>query len=509
MEHKSNSFSHQYFFEHHLEAILLADHDGIVFYANRSAETFFACSNEQLVGVSILQVMSADERSALHYYYQKALLGESNQIEVSVATPDQSGVRTALVKIIPHGVKEDIQSVSFCLTDITQQKMAEMAQQETARELCESFIEHNRDPILLLDMDATIVLANRAFSELLGWKKENLEGFHILQCPSIPPHLIKQMQDYFQKVIAVYTNPENAEDRDKLHLLETIRMTDSGGEYQMMLSITPIYKNGDICNWAVHLRNVSDRVYLQKELEQIALKKEATDELNKWEHLHTVSQLAASISHEVRNPLTVTRGFMQLLRSSPGLSEDKKKDYINLCLSELDRAESIISDYLSFAKPNLDEVDVLELHTELEYVEKVMLPFATIKNVEYTFIPDFSTRMYFCGNAKKFHQAIINFVKNGIEASENGGKIRIETKLENNDTATIKILDNGSGMDSESLKRLGKPFYTTKDTGTGLGTMVAFSIIASMRGKVEIESKVGEGTCIWIHLPVKSEPVSG
>lgn len=364
---------------------------------------------------------------------------------------------------------------------------------------------HIRNPILLLDTKAVIVLANRAFSELLGWKKDNLEGFHILQCPSIPPPLVQQMKDYFHKVVDYYSGGNGME--RELSFLETIRVTDSGTEYQMMLTITPIYKRGEICNWAVHLRNVTDKFSLQKELKQLSLKQEVSSEINKLEHLNTVSQLAASISHEVRNPLTVSRGFIQLL-NTPGLADAKKSEYIKLCLSELDRAEAIISDYLTFAKPILDDVHLLDLYEELDYIEKVMVPFATIKNVEYVYRRNDAERLYFCGNAKKFQQAIINLIKNGIEAMEGGGAIRIDASLEGNNKAVIRIADNGIGMDAEELHRLGKPFYTTKEQGTGLGTMVAFSIIESMQGEIEVESKAGEGTCFSIYLPVKNRPAA-
>ena len=201
------------------------------------------------------------------------------------------------------------------------------------------------------------------------------------------------------------------------------------------------------------------------------------EELRTLEKLKIVSDIAASISHEVRNPLTVTRGFIQLLRD-PILSEEKKNLYITLSLNELDRAESIITDYLTFAKPSLNNVELLELNKELDYIIKVVTPYATMRNVHIEVNKDYLITIY--GDAQKLHQCLINIIKNGIEAMEQGGLLQINLK-EVKDHALIKIKDSGKGMDAEQVNRLGTPFYSTKEKGTGLGTMVVCSTSACRR----------------------------
>lgn len=224
------------------------------------------------------------------------------------------------------------------------------------------------------------------------------------------------------------------------------------------------------------------------------------DELKKLERLKNVSEIAASISHEVRNPITVTRGFIQLLRDND-LEADKKELYINLSLNELDRAERIITDYLTFAKPSLENIEILEINNELDYVIEVVNPYATLNNVNLEL--ERTRNLYITGEAQKLHQCLINIIKNSVEAIEHGGKVSIKlSQSESLNQAIIIIRDNGIGMDEEQLSKLGTPYYSTKGKGTGLGTMVSFSIIKVMGGHIEVESEVGKGTSFMITFPL-------
>jgi two-component system, sporulation sensor kinase B len=217
------------------------------------------------------------------------------------------------------------------------------------------------------------------------------------------------------------------------------------------------------------------------------------------EKLKSLSEMAASISHEVRNPLTVTRGFVQLLRS-PSIDEEKKNSYIDLSLQELDRAASIITDYLTFAKPH-ENVEITQLNVvdEVSYVANVMQPYGLMQNVtiKLKIIPN---EVYILGNKKQLHQCLINLSKNAIEAMPNGGSLEIKITKENT-KIHIQLIDTGIGMTAEQITRLGVPFFTNKEKGTGLGTMVAFSIVKAMNGKIKVDSKINEGTTFTISIP--------
>jgi len=225
-------------------------------------------------------------------------------------------------------------------------------------------------------------------------------------------------------------------------------------------------------------------------------------ELLRAEKMDMISQLAASIAHEVRNPLQVTRGFLQLLGKKT-LSEDDK-GYTSLAINELDRASEIITDFLTFAKPDLEEKQRLDVAKEVLQIEGILAPLATMQG---TIIESETTESIFIeGNSSRFKQALINIIKNSIEATPEGGTIRLKTFSKDNEVI-ISVIDNGEGIDAQDIKRLGEPYYSKKSKGTGLGLMVTFRIIEAMDGKIIFTSEKGQGTEVIIRLPIIKRPM--
>ena len=218
------------------------------------------------------------------------------------------------------------------------------------------------------------------------------------------------------------------------------------------------------------------------------------------EKMEVVSQLAASISHEVRNPLTVVKGFVQLLKT-PDLNQDVKEQYIEHVVRELNSAESIISEYLAFAKPALEKVDSISINREIGYVIEMIKPLASMNLVTISekLAPGITR-----GNIQHFKQCFLNLIKNGIEAMPNGGELSIVSYVNNFDII-IEISDNGVGMNKEQINRFGEPYYSSKEKGTGLGSMVAVKTIQTMNGTLHITSALNKGTTISVTLPVYQE----
>ncbi|EMA7397067.1 sporulation sensor histidine kinase KinB [Bacillus cereus] len=235
------------------------------------------------------------------------------------------------------------------------------------------------------------------------------------------------------------------------------------------------------------------QVYLTEYLNENALLR---TEMQKSEKLNIVSELAASVAHEVRNPLTVVRGFIQLLESTEDV---KNKDYMRLVLAELDRAEQIISDYLNLARPQIEKKEHICLSAQLIEMTTVMSSFAAMQGV-YLQV-EISESLYTIGDKTKLKQAIMNVVKNGIEAIQgNKGYLKV-TAIQKDETIIIRVKDSGVGMTKEQLARLGQPYYSLKEKGTGLGLMVTFSILQAHNGTLEYKSESGKGTEAIIILP--------
>jgi two-component system sporulation sensor kinase B len=224
----------------------------------------------------------------------------------------------------------------------------------------------------------------------------------------------------------------------------------------------------------------------------------------KMEKMDVVSQIAASISHEVRNPLTVIKGFIELLKT-PDLSQNDKERYIQHALRELSTAEAIISDYLAFAKPAIEKVEPIVIDKEIKNLIEVIKPFANMNTVKVT--NQLGSGMVLA-NTNYFRQCILNLMKNAIESMENGGELKVLSLTDKNH-AIIKISDNGIGMSKEQINRYGEPYYSNKEKGTGLGSMVVLKTVQTMNGKLDIESVPSDGTTIMITLPMhKPEPAN-
>jgi two-component system sporulation sensor kinase B len=222
------------------------------------------------------------------------------------------------------------------------------------------------------------------------------------------------------------------------------------------------------------------------------------------EKMEVVSQLAASISHEVRNPLTVVKGFVQLLKT-PDLTQEVREQYIQHVVRELNSAESIISEYLAFAKPAIEKVENILINREIGYVIEMIKPLANMNLVTISnqLAPGITR-----GNIQHFKQCFLNLIKNGIEAMPNGGELNIVSYVNNFDII-IEISDNGVGMNKEQINRFGEPYYSSKEKGTGLGSMVAVKTIQTMNGTLHLTSALNKGTTISITLPVYQEDHPG
>lgn len=218
--------------------------------------------------------------------------------------------------------------------------------------------------------------------------------------------------------------------------------------------------------------------------------------LERAEKMKLIGNLAASVAHEVRNPMQVTRGFLQLLS---GKADEESKRYLSMAISELDRASEIITDFLTFAKPEMNTIVQLDLQQEIGKIEMIMGPIVAMQGADLRICTQ--ERLYINGNSSKLAQAFINIVQNSIEAVTADGIIEIEAYAEQ-DRAVIRIKDNGEGMGEEQLAKLGEPFYSTKTKGTGLGLMVTFRIIEVMKGTLEFRSVKGEGTEAIVQFPL-------
>lgn len=217
------------------------------------------------------------------------------------------------------------------------------------------------------------------------------------------------------------------------------------------------------------------------------------------EKLELLSDLAASVNHEIKNPLTTSRGLIQLIKEDHSLPKEKKEYFFQLALDEIDKVDKIVTDYLAFARPYTDVAEKFQMKDVFSQAIEIISPLAskTMVSVRVVNIPD----CFIQGSNQHFLQALVHILKNSVKASSEGGLVEVNAQLDH-DWCFITIKDNGNGIDQDLLGRLGEPYFTTNSHGTGLGMMVVYRVIENMNGKIMINSKKGTGTEVHITLPM-------
>ncbi|MDO6658447.1 HAMP domain-containing sensor histidine kinase [Anaerobacillus sp. 1_MG-2023] len=220
--------------------------------------------------------------------------------------------------------------------------------------------------------------------------------------------------------------------------------------------------------------------------------------------LSTVHYLVAGVAHEIKNPLTIMKGFLQLIK--PDLDKLQKNDIADLLLSEIHRTNTLIEEFLQAARPIehiKERIDVVP------FLKNIILLFhsqATLNRCDITTnLNHFSEPLEVTIDSGQFKQVFLNMIKNSIESirssNKENGKISLSIAKRLH-SVTIKISDNGAGMDTSTQQKVFQPFYTTKEKGTGLGLFLCKQIIQNHKGTIKVSSAPSFGTTFTIQLPL-------
>ena len=224
--------------------------------------------------------------------------------------------------------------------------------------------------------------------------------------------------------------------------------------------------------------------------------KRQTDlEVARLDRLSLVGQMAAAIGHEIRNPLTTVKGYLQFLSQKTVFAPFASQ--INLMLDELSRANSIIAEFLSLSHEKAINMTLCSLNQIIETFQPLLESDALLHgmklDIELKSIPNLLL------DEKEIKQLILNLTRNGFEAMQYGGCLSIRSYTLDN-YVVLSIIDQGKGIDPNLITKLGTPFFTTKDTGTGLGLAVCYSIAHRHKAKIDFVTST-EGTTFSIFFP--------
>ncbi|MEF3307546.1 PAS domain S-box protein [Paenibacillus sp. GYB004] len=251
----------------------------------------------------------------------------------------------------------------------------------------------------------------------------------------------------------------------------------------------------DIITFSAWYEGSPARYMLMRDVTEL---KQARELIQRSEKLAVAGELAAGIAHEIRNPLTAIKGFIQLMK------ERISPSYYEVIQSEISRIELITGELLMLSRPQAILYQPRNMAVLLDHVATLLETQAIMCNVVIVRRYNTASLNVSC-DENQVKQVFINLVKNAIEAMPEGGTVTLEARMEA-DELLIAVRDEGIGIPEDKLGKLGQPFYTTKDKGTGLGLMISMNIIEHHEGRVRVYSQVGKGTEFQVLLPVVRPP---
>ena len=329
-------------------------------------------------------------------------------------------------------------------------------------------VEQSPSIIMITDTKGNIEYVNNKFTQVTSYLPEEIIG--------------KKMRDLYSHSSEKYVQMWEAINSGKEWQGEFYNKKKNGEFYWEQVSILP-FRNPE--GAVTHFLKVG---------EDITEYKLVREKMARLDRLNLVGEMAAGMAHEVRNPMTVVRGFLQVLGNKTNCLQHK--EYFDLMIEELDRANSIITEFLSLAKNKAMDKKLTNLNQIVKTLS-LLIEADAVKTdnsiqVKQGDIPNLLL------DEKEIRQVVLNLLRNGLDAMSPGGNLTISTYVDG-DEVVLSVQDQGEGIDPGVLEKIGTPFFTTKDSGTGLGLAVCYSITARHNATIKLESGP-TGTTVYVRF---------
>ncbi|OPX87145.1 MAG: Sporulation kinase E [Pelotomaculum sp. PtaB.Bin104] len=336
-------------------------------------------------------------------------------------------------------------------------------------------LDHLPVGLLIIDQEGCIRGINQVLTGLTGVKREQVTG--------LP----------FQEIYEVEQTGSNK-------LLQTLT---SGKEFQHLEpeAVIPGIRTNGYTISTHSVRNKSGVIIGALALfTPVGRLQELENAVIKAEKLALLGQLAAEMVHEIRNPLTTINGFLQLLQKD--LKGTTREEYINLMLTEMIRVNGLIKQFLQLSRPGYSKRKQFCLNKLMNDISMLVESEAMLRKLDIHLMtaPDIPPIL---GDNEQLKQAFLNIIKNGFDALSKGGKLFMQTSWNSHEKfVKVMIKDTGVGMDKQTIANMFYPFFTTKESGTGLGMLISKKIIDNHGGQIDVQSEPGKGTIVSVLLPV-------
>ena len=447
------------FLERFTDGIYCLDIDWTFTYCNGAATRLLKREREELIGKSVWVQFSDAVDLTLYDQYHKAMRDQTPVFFELFYSPLNTWFN---VRAYPS-----MTGLTVYFQDVTKQRL----QKKELYEHYKSLFINNADAVFSFDLNGNYLSVNPAMERMFGYSEA--EFLRMCFVPLIVEEEVERVKTIFSKAA-----------QGEIQNYETKTIDKNGRIIDVKVTNIPITIEDTI----VGIYGIARDITTVKQAEEVLIQ---------TKKLMAVGELAASIAHEIRNPLTSIKGFLQLMKQN---NNNLDSSYFEIMADELSRIEMITGELLVLAKPQAKDFKITQIENIIHDVSMLISSQALIYNVEVK--KDVQPLPKIKGVENQLKQVLINLIKNAIEASPSGGEVMIKAALIDETSINIKIIDQGHGIPKEFLDKLGTPFYTTKEKGTGLGLMTTIKIIQEHNGTIEFVSEPNSGTTVEIRLPV-------
>jgi PAS domain S-box-containing protein len=462
------------------ECVKLVAADGTLLHMNSVGLSMVqADSNEAVIGKSVYDLIAPEDRDRYREFNERICRGERTSTEFDIV--GLKGQRRHMETHAAPLQTTDGSCVQLAVTlDITERRAAEGARRRLA-----AIVESSDDAIVGKDLNGIVMSWNPGAERMFGYSENEMIGRPITTI--IPPEL----EEDERRILETIGRGERVEH------FETVRLTKSGERIEVSLTVSPIKDDtGTVIGAAKTARDITQ----QKKTEQA---------LRTTERLASVGRMAATVAHEINNPLEAVTNLVYLAKGSAALND--VQEYLNAIEEELNRISEITKQTLGFYRESIAP-GAMKVGEMLNPLIAVLGRRARNKGIEIR--PEIRQDPEIYAVAGEVRQLIANLLNNSIDAVDSGGLIRIRIGANglNGQHPTgirVTIADSGRGIPPSARSKLFEPFFTTKkDVGTGLGLWVCTNIVQRHHGSIRVKSSTSPGrswTVFSVFLPTGQE----
>lgn len=424
--------------------------DAIVIEVNPALEKMFNADRNQLIGRSIAEIfpkVGADDFAR----FRSAIDNQEPLRFINMTAPKHKWFDIKAYSL------ENGNHYALVIRDISELKLMLERLRASEERFYKAFHNSPEMMVLIRMSDDVFLETNQQFLDNLEYTREE-----ILEIK--PINLLKAGQEgYYEKILkALY-------EQGTIKNVELQFLTKTGKGLTFVCSFQIMSLDDQSCRLVV-LKDITKEKQLEKNLMRL-------------DRLHLVGEMAASIGHEIRNPMTSVRGFLQLLSINDSRSENQ--EYYALMIEEIDRANAIITEFLTMARGKAVILEPRNLNDIVEAIHPMIKAESLMNNKEIRL--ELRKLPLLMLDEKEIRQLVLNLVRNGLEAMEAGGTLIIGSR-EDESNCVLYFKDEGEGFAPEMISRAGTPFVSTKENGIGLGLAVCYSIAEHHNARLEIDT---------------------